>query len=78
LSDHVKPPIIEKTGTDVLMRAMQDFSDSEPLWVMVLYMNEKQELCWMRSDSCATTTIGALDLTREAIVRDWLQPEDPA
>jgi len=72
LSDHATPPIVSRQATDTLMRAMQDFGESEPKWAIVIYLNENDELCWMRSDMSVTMAMGALELVKTAIQRDWL------
>jgi hypothetical protein len=68
-------PLKTSSGTDTLMAAMETFGESEPKFAIVIFVNEKDELHWLRSDNSCTTTIGVLEAIKAQVIKDWLEDE---
>jgi hypothetical protein len=64
-----------KSASDTLMRAMERFGESEPKFAIVIFINEADELHWLRSDTSATTTVGVLESIKAQVLKDWLEDE---
>jgi hypothetical protein len=69
----MKADVVEKRATDVLLRAMEAFGESEPKFAIVIFLNEADELHWMRSDTSSTMTVGCLEQIKCQVQADWLK-----
>lgn len=68
-------PVKTSTATEAVMRAMEQFGESEPKFAIVIFVNEKDELHWLRSNTSCTTTLGVLEAIRAQVLKDWLDDE---
>lgn len=68
-------PITMTTGTETVMRAMERFGESEPKFAIVIFINEKDELHWLRSDNSCTETVGVLEAIKAQVLKEWLEDE---
>lgn len=55
----------DPTPADLLMEVMEDFGETEPVDVLVVYTNENEELV-MKSNCRRTTLVGLLECAKNA------------
>jgi heme-degrading monooxygenase HmoA len=65
MSEHTFESINTRTPSETLMKVMQDFSDEEPLAVMVIWITEKGSTAFESSTTHRTINRGLLEQVRD-------------
>ena len=71
----MKPLETTKKATDAVLRALELFGESEPEFAIVIFLDENNELHWLRSDVSSTMTVGCLEQIKCQVQHDWLNAE---
>jgi hypothetical protein len=61
---------IKQTGTEVLVRAMEDFGVSEPRAVVVLYTNEDDDVV-CHTNVKRVEAVGLLEVAKDLVLRKY-------
>lgn len=57
-----------RTATETLVAVMEEFGQSEPKDVLVIYTNEAGELCWSCSTDAVSVKLGLLEACKQFII----------
>jgi hypothetical protein len=64
----------QRTPTGTLMRCLEDFGESEPARVLVIYTNEAGDLCYSSSGPFSYThIIGMLECVKAQVLEKFLK-----
>lgn len=59
--------------TELFMRCMEDFGESEAITAIVIFRQENGDLNWRATADCKSSeVIGMLTCVREVLLRDWV------
>jgi hypothetical protein len=62
-----------KTPTATLMGVMEEFGKSEPIDVVVLWIDESGEFCWSQSTRSRSILLGLIEMVKQLTVHDMLK-----
>ncbi len=64
----------QRSPTETLVKCLEDFGDSEPQRVIVVYVNEAGDLCWSASGPYNFThVVGMLECVKAKVLEKFLQ-----
>lgn len=56
------------TPTQLLVSCLEDFGTSEPTTVLVIYINEKGELCWQSTPAHLAVRVGMVEMCKHFLL----------
>jgi hypothetical protein len=77
MPEESKPPAPEHRGpTETLVSCLEEFGESEPERVLVIWVNEAGDLCWSTNGPYKHThIIGMLDCVKARVMQRFLAAE---
>ena len=65
--------VVERTPSETLMNCLTEFGEAEPTRVIVVWTDEKGDLCWsVSSPRSVTAQIGMLDCVKALMMQTFL------
>jgi hypothetical protein len=58
-----------RTASEALIHVMEDFGESEPKDVLVIYTNQAGDLCWSSSTDSQTIKFGLLEMCKQSMIK---------
>lgn len=61
-------PEIKRTATETIMNVMEEFGNSEPKEMIVIYINTEGDLCWSATTDSIVTRFGLVEACKQALI----------